>query len=78
MDRIYFLRSSTSVSLEQTPKAAIYDMDTKFRTSHDPLLRSYLANKLYYDYASKKLELTRKINEPGYLKSSFISSFLFH
>ena len=59
MDDIYFLRSSAGARLEQTPKATIYDMDIKFRTSHDHLLRSYLANKLFYDYVRKKLGLIK-------------------
>jgi hypothetical protein len=52
MDNIYFLRSTGP---GYSPKAAIYDQDSRFRTSYDPLLRSYLAHKKFEEYVIKKL-----------------------
>lgn len=57
MDNIYFLRKD--IGSEYVPKAAVYDLDSKFRTTHDPLLRSYLAHKRFEEYVSKKLVLAK-------------------
>lgn len=41
--------------------AHYYDRDPVFCTSHDQLVRSYLANKKYYEYCNKKIDALIKV-----------------
>jgi hypothetical protein len=54
MDRTYFLRSEKKLCNDS--KAIVFDADTKFSTSHDGLVRSLLAYKMYMEYIQKKLD----------------------
>jgi hypothetical protein len=60
MDSNYFLKASND--LNYIPNATIYDVDTAFSTSHDHLIRSLFANKMYYEFALKRLEELKKEN----------------
>lgn len=60
LDSLYFSR--IGVALKQLPKMPVYDIDINFRTSHDHLIRSYLANKMYYEYVRKKIEELKTAN----------------
>lgn len=55
-DRNYFLRKSAT-ELKYVPIAPIYDGDAAFCTSHDQLVRGYMAYKRYHEYVEKKLEV---------------------
>lgn len=52
-DATYFLRENNS--LKTVPTATIYDADFDFCTSHDRLVRDYLAYKMYRMYVNDKL-----------------------
>lgn len=54
MDRAYFLRSEKKLC--NGSKAIVFDADTQFSTSHDGLVRSLLAYKMYIEYIQKKLD----------------------
>jgi hypothetical protein len=60
MDNIFFLRSD--IPFSQLVKSLIYDRDNNFCSSHDPLLRSYFANRMFVEYAKRKLEELRDPN----------------
>lgn len=53
-DSNYFLRKSGE-DLRFVPAAPVYDVDTMFCTTHDPLIRTYLAQKKFHDYVIKKI-----------------------
>lgn len=61
-DPLYFLRENNNQAKPVRPKLA-FDNDATLTTSHDQVLRSYLANKKYNAYVKEKLELLKK-NEP--------------
>jgi hypothetical protein len=52
-DKTYFLRENNLVGVALA--APPYDTELKFCTSHDPFIRSYLAYKMYAEYALNKL-----------------------
>lgn len=54
-DNLYFLRKSGE-DLKFVPAVPAYDMDIAFCSSHDQLVRSYLAYKKYYEYAIGRVE----------------------
>jgi hypothetical protein len=60
LDSHYFSR--TGITFKQLPKTPVYDIDNNFRTSHDHLIRSLLANKMYYEYVRKKIQELSKEN----------------
>jgi hypothetical protein len=51
-DVLFFLREHTSPGY--VPKAVIYDDDPEYCTSHDGIVRSYLAQKMYWEYCKKR------------------------
>ena len=58
---IYFLRRNNKS--DNSKSAHPYDADPEYCTSHDPIIASYLAHKMYAKYARKKLwALTRDTN----------------
>ena len=62
-DSIYFARKHYDQRLG--PMAPIYDMDIEYLTSYDPLVRSYEAHKMYFEFAKeRKEELSRKGSVP--------------
>lgn len=61
-DSLFFLRKSSG-DVKHVPSAPSYDVDADYCTSHDGFVRSYLAQKKYYDYVKKKLEEV-KIRQP--------------
>ena len=54
-DSLYFLRRHWDQRIG--PMAAMYDIDTELLTSYDPLVRSYEAHKMYYEFARERKEL---------------------
>jgi len=54
MDSNYFLRKGAE-DLKYVVNSPVYDVDTTFCTSHDPLVRAYLAQKKFHDYVLKKI-----------------------
>lgn len=52
-DRTYFLRENNE--LKSMPNLHIFDTDIDWCTSHDRLVRNYLAYKEYEEYCNKKL-----------------------
>jgi len=51
-DKEYFTRI---VSVNNNIQRMLYDLDPEFWSSHDYLVRGYLAYKRYYDYVMKRL-----------------------
>jgi hypothetical protein len=54
MDRTYFLRSENKMQNDSV--TLVFDADIQFRTSHDGLVRSIMAFKMYMEYIRKKLD----------------------
>ena len=54
MDKEYFLRKNTDPEYILT--ARTYDADTRFRASQDTILASYLAYKMYNDFAAERIK----------------------
>ncbi len=54
-DSMFYLRKNSG-DLKFVISAPVYDVDADYCTSHDSFVRSYLAQKKYYDFAKKKLE----------------------
>lgn len=52
-DKLYFLRESND--LKFVPNLNIYDTDIDWCTSHDRLVRNFLAYKMYGEYCDRKL-----------------------
>ncbi len=55
MDASYFLRRNAE-DLSYVPKAPIYDVDAAFCTQCDGLVKSYMAQKRFYEFARKRIE----------------------
>ena len=71
LNSIYFLRKNNKPDNNTSSNA--YDADPNFCTSHDPIIRSYLAYTMYAKYARKKLlALTRNNTEKNEKKISQI------
>ncbi len=51
-DSIYFLRENDVA--KDLAISSLYDRDTTYSTSHERLLRTYLANKKYWEYCKEK------------------------
>jgi hypothetical protein len=60
-DSIYFLRKNTQGS-KFVLSAPVYDVDIAFCTSHDQIVRSYLAYKKFHEYAKQRIEMLLKDN----------------
>ncbi len=56
-DSIYFLRENDVAKNLVIP--SLYDNDTTYSTSHERLLRSYLANKKYWEYCKGRFVESR-------------------
>jgi len=52
-DKLYFLRENNELKFIRN--LYIYDTDIEWCTSHDRLVRNYLAYKMYSEYCGKKL-----------------------
>jgi hypothetical protein len=50
----YFLKRNSGLTF--VPKAPVFDVDPEFCTSHDHLVRGWLAQKRYQEYCLNKLE----------------------
>lgn len=51
-DSVYFLRENDIA--KDFVSTSLHDMDKAFTTSHERLLRSYLANKKYWEYCRER------------------------
>ena len=61
-DSIYFLRKNNKATA--IIPAPVYDADPEFCTSHDCMIRAFLAYRMYSKYARKKLwEVTGRIRK---------------
>lgn len=54
LDKVYFLRQNCQTNLECA--CSIYDINTMYRTSHDSLIRSFLARKRYWQFVRETIK----------------------
>lgn len=62
-DRCYFLWADENWR-PATPLPS-YDADLRFCSTHDHLIRSYLAQKMYKEFVDKKIKDLMELKEPG-------------
>jgi hypothetical protein len=60
-DSLYFLKRNAGINY--IPKSPVYDVDPDYCTSHDHLVRSFLANKKYWEYSKERLEALARSRE---------------
>jgi len=53
-DSLFFLRRNASINY--IPRSPVYDVDPEFCTSHDHLIRGFLAHKKYWEFCKSRIE----------------------
>ncbi len=62
-DRVYFLREN-DIARDIVP-TSLFDMDKTYTTSYERLLRSYFANKKYWEYCKERFVASRSLLRRG-------------